>query len=289
MADRTKQGSKLDLNLASRDELAEVPGIGASTADAIIAYRKQHGGFKKVAELEEVSGIGKQTLDTIRARFKVAADAKPGAGGNGRAAESPKRQQAAPDTAAMVSPAGAATPPEAAERAAEAASELQERGAEAAKRNASAQVEAMRQTSGKGAEAMQEMSEKSAEAMKTASESTGRGAEAFASMSRRNVESLQASGGTMLDAARQLQQEWLGFWQTQVQESVRAGQALATCRTPQDIMQVQADFARSSMERFIAEAGRFRDLTTRMMALGFEPLQTATRRNIREAAERTRD
>ncbi len=52
-------------------------------------------------------------------------------------------------------------------------------------------------------------------------------------------------------------------------------------------MQVQAD-ARSSMEHLVAEAGKLRDLTTWMMALGFEPLQTAARRNMREPIERTR-
>lgn len=135
---------------------------------------------------------------------------------------------------------------------------------------------------------MQQTGEKSAEALSSASEMAGRGAEAFASMGRRNVESAQAAGTTMLEAARDLQQEWLGFWQTQVQESLRAGQALAACRTPQDVMEVQADFTRSSIERFIAQAGKLRDLSTRMMAQGLEPLQTAARRNIQEATERTR-
>jgi comEA protein len=249
MADKSKQGSKLDLNAASHDELAAVPGIGASTAEAIIAYRKQQGGFKKVDELEAVSGIGTQTLETLRGHFKL--DPK-SSGGNGKAAG--KR----PESTAAMSPANPETPRKAAEHAAEASQALKERGAEGA--------------------------QDGAEALRSVGEPAARGASA----GRRGLESTLASGSTMVDAARQLQQEWIGFWQAQMKENARAGQALASCRTPQDFMQVQADYARSSMERFVAEAGKLRHLTTRMMALGFAPLQTATRRNMRETIERTR-
>jgi competence ComEA-like helix-hairpin-helix protein len=249
MADKSKQGSKLDLNAASHDELAAVPGIGASTAEAIIAYRKQQGGFKKVDELEAVSGIGTQTLETLRGHFKL--DPK-SSGGNGKAAG--KR----PESTAAMSPANPETPRKAAEHAAEASQALKERGAEGA--------------------------QDGAEALRSVGEPAARGAEAFASAGRRGLESTLASGSTMVDAARQLQQDW----QAQMEENARAGQALASCRTPQDFLQVQADYARSSMERFVAEAGKLRHLTTRMMALGFAPLQTATRRNMRETIERTR-
>lgn len=275
MAEKARQEAKLDLNAASRDELAEVPGIGASTADAIISYRKQQGGFKKVDELEAVSGIGKQTLEGVRSRFKVAAQSKPATGGNGKARESAEKRpepsasdDKRPESVAAVSPAGPETPAKAAEQAAETTLTAERRGAEEAKHAAAAQVEAMRQAGGRGAEALE-----------SASQRVDQSAEAFAGAARRNAESVAESGGMMLDAVRELQQEWFGFWQAQMQENVRAGQALASCRTPQDFLEVQAQYTRASVERFIAEGVKLRGLTGRVMAC-WQPLQAAGRQSL---------
>lgn len=48
----------LELNTADAEMLAQIPGIGPVTAEAIIAYRTEHGGFTNRAELLEIRGIG---------------------------------------------------------------------------------------------------------------------------------------------------------------------------------------------------------------------------------------
>jgi competence protein ComEA len=50
---------KIDLNKADLTALiGSVKGIGKKRAEAIIAYRESHQGFKSIEELAEVKGIG---------------------------------------------------------------------------------------------------------------------------------------------------------------------------------------------------------------------------------------
>jgi competence protein ComEA len=52
----------VNINLAAPPELEELPGVGPVTAQAIVDYRTENGGFRSVDELMEVSGIGEATL-----------------------------------------------------------------------------------------------------------------------------------------------------------------------------------------------------------------------------------
>lgn len=56
----------VDLNQATAAQLDALPGIGPSTAAAIVAYRDQHQRFSKVDELLEVRGIGPAKLEQLR-------------------------------------------------------------------------------------------------------------------------------------------------------------------------------------------------------------------------------
>lgn len=59
-------GSALvDLNTADLTLLESLPEVGPVTAQAILAWREEHGGFTAVSELLEVDGIGDATLATI--------------------------------------------------------------------------------------------------------------------------------------------------------------------------------------------------------------------------------
>jgi competence protein ComEA len=57
---------RLNINLASVDELDSIPGIGPQKASAIISYRDTYGGFHSVEDLLYVPGIGQSLLDSIR-------------------------------------------------------------------------------------------------------------------------------------------------------------------------------------------------------------------------------
>ena len=51
-------GHKVNLNTATQAQLEELPGIGPTYAQAIIAERQRRGGFTSVNELRSVRGIG---------------------------------------------------------------------------------------------------------------------------------------------------------------------------------------------------------------------------------------
>jgi competence protein ComEA len=61
----------VDLNTATADQLDTIDGIGPATAEKILAYRQQHGGFKSVEELLDVSGIGPKKLAAMRPFLRV--------------------------------------------------------------------------------------------------------------------------------------------------------------------------------------------------------------------------
>jgi competence protein ComEA len=61
----------VDLNTATADQLDTLPGVGPSTAAAILDYRTQHGPFRSVDELLDVRGIGDAKLAALRPKVRV--------------------------------------------------------------------------------------------------------------------------------------------------------------------------------------------------------------------------
>ena len=62
---------RVNINTANIDELDTLPGIGPSTAQAIIDHRRQFGNFQRTDELTDVSGIGPATYDRIKDMITV--------------------------------------------------------------------------------------------------------------------------------------------------------------------------------------------------------------------------
>jgi competence protein ComEA len=56
----------IDLNSATAEQLDALPGVGPSTAAAIVAHRDQNGPFASVDALGDVRGIGPAKLEAIR-------------------------------------------------------------------------------------------------------------------------------------------------------------------------------------------------------------------------------
>jgi competence protein ComEA len=64
-------GVPLNLNTATLEQLDELSGIGPATAQKILDYREEHGGFGSVEELGQVPGIGDVRLASLREQVRV--------------------------------------------------------------------------------------------------------------------------------------------------------------------------------------------------------------------------
>ncbi|GHU62474.1 competence protein CelA [Clostridia bacterium] len=65
------QSEKMNLNLATKDMLMTLPGIGESRATAIITYREKVGKFTKIEDIMKVSGIKEAAFAKIKDYISV--------------------------------------------------------------------------------------------------------------------------------------------------------------------------------------------------------------------------
>ncbi len=88
---------KLDLNRATSDELAALPGIGRALAERIVTHRAAQGPFKTVYDLMKVEGVSGEIFQPLVDRIEVAGSAaspSPPARVAGRVVEEPSASPA---------------------------------------------------------------------------------------------------------------------------------------------------------------------------------------------------
>ncbi|MFD2189716.1 ComEA family DNA-binding protein [Pistricoccus aurantiacus] len=61
----------ININTASAELLAELPGIGEIKASAIVENRQANGAFSSVDDLARVKGIGENTIDKLRDQIEL--------------------------------------------------------------------------------------------------------------------------------------------------------------------------------------------------------------------------
>lgn len=62
---------KININTATEAQLCEIPGIGATRAAAIAAYRQEHGNFTSIEEIMRVNGIKEGTYEKMKDSITV--------------------------------------------------------------------------------------------------------------------------------------------------------------------------------------------------------------------------
>lgn len=275
MAERSvhKSGNgKSDLNRAKRNELTAVPGIGAATAKAIMKRRKERGAFESLDELDEVSGLDAQTMRNLRERFTVSGKGP----SSGRSAR--KAGKAVAETVERTGEKSAEAMGRAGEKGAQATREMGEPGA-----NVAAEAGRSSVAEAKAASAA------TADTLRSSGGEAGTGSKETIQQAQKSAESLAASTEGSLESMLVLQREWLSCVQAQLEDTLAAGQDLARCRSPKDLIDVQLRYTRASMERFVTQSAKLAELAARMAGTGLNPLQAAMRRGTAKPGGQTRD
>lgn len=64
----------INVNTASAEEIAAIPGLGEKKSQAIIKFREKHGPYAKAEDLKKVDGIGDKLFVKIKPYIIVKGD-----------------------------------------------------------------------------------------------------------------------------------------------------------------------------------------------------------------------
>ncbi len=73
---KKETGEPIDINRASVEEFAKLPGIGPELGRRIVAFREEHGPFRRVEDLLAIRGIGRKKWKAIRPFIRVGNEAE---------------------------------------------------------------------------------------------------------------------------------------------------------------------------------------------------------------------
>ncbi|MBU0630142.1 MAG: ComEA family DNA-binding protein [Candidatus Margulisbacteria bacterium] len=62
-------GGKVSLNFSDEKAFDDLPGVGASTAKAIVVYRKKNGPFTRIEQIMEIPRFGKAKFEKIKGQL----------------------------------------------------------------------------------------------------------------------------------------------------------------------------------------------------------------------------
>ena len=106
-----------------------------------------------------------------------------------------------------------------------------------------------------------------------ASDAMLRGYDDFAALNKQGVEALMKAGNIWAKGYEGLGKAYFSFAQASTERGVETAKAVMAAKTPQEAIDVQTDFAKQRFERTVAEGAAVSELSLKVAADAFQPLQ----------------
>jgi phasin family protein len=133
-------------------------------------------------------------------------------------------------------------------------------GADMFQRNA----ETVQQAWQSGTEVATRLTERSMEQFARAFGISGESTQHAAQQSSRNLESIVQSGTILASGMQNISREWVDFARKRMQQNLNHADALANCRTPQELWAAQSDLVRDNLEDLVQSTRRIAELSMQM-------------------------
>ncbi len=66
-----EEKAKININMATAEELSTLKGIGEKKSAAIMEYRENHGHFTTIEDIKNVKGVGDKTFEEIKDSISI--------------------------------------------------------------------------------------------------------------------------------------------------------------------------------------------------------------------------
>ena len=115
-----------------------------------------------------------------------------------------------------------------------------------------------------GSKMASELAGKSVERFARACGVTGESAQQATEQSARNFESIVQSGTILAGGMQNISLELLNFARKRLEQNMHRVEALVNCRTPQEVLAVQSDLVRDSLEDFVQSTRHIAEISSQM-------------------------
>ena len=102
--------------------------------------------------------------------------------------------------------------------------------------------------------------------------------------SSQNLEVVTETSAVLARGFQDISREWLGLMQEGVQKNLEGFAALSRCRSVQDFVALQSEFARNSLEQTVEGTRRIAEVSTRVASEASETLTSQSGRGGRRRA-----
>jgi len=96
----------------------------------------------------------------------------------------------------------------------------------------------------------------------------------LAKFNKETAEAMVNAGNLAVKGAEEVNSEMLAFAQNQVEESVAATKAVFGAKTMQEAFEMQANFAKTHLDAYVAQTTKIGEMMTRTTQLAFEPINS---------------